>query len=155
MTSVTIWVDADACPNVIKEILYRAAIRTHCPLVLVANARLTYPASALIRSVQVEKGFDSADHYIVAQMAAGDLVITADIPLAYDVIQKQGHALNPRGELYTTNNIKQILDFRHINEQIRATGERTTGPSVLGNKDKIVFANALDKWLAKHKIRGN
>jgi len=149
MNKPTLWVDADACPNVIKEILYRATIRTRSTLILVANSRLTYPPSTYIRSVQVEKGFDSADNYIVMHLKPGDLVITADIPLAYDVIQKKGHALNPRGELYTANNIKQILDFRDINEQMRASGMRSGGPAPLGIKEKTTFANALDKWLAK------
>lgn len=147
-----IWVDADACPKMIKEILFRAAMRTNTPLTLVANSYLTYPKSPLIRFVQVEKGFDSADHYIVSQVKTHDLVITADIPLAAEVIDKQGLALNPRGELYTENNVRQRLNIRDINEQLRATGQNIGGPSALSIKEKTAFANALDRCLAK-KIR--
>lgn len=146
-----IWVDADACPKMIKEILFKAAIRTQTPLILVANAFLSYPNSLFIRSVRVEKGFDSADHYIVGQVVAHDLVITADIPLAADVIAKQGVAINPRGELYTENNIKQRLQFRDMNEQLRSIGERTGGPAALSIKEKTAFANALDRCLAKKR----
>lgn len=144
-----IWVDADACPKMIKEILFRAAIRTKTSLTLVANSFLTYPRSPLIRFIQVEKGFDSADHYIVDHLKAHDLVITADIPLAADVIAKQGLAINPRGELYTENNIKQRLNIRDINEQLRATGQNTGGPAALSIKEKTAFANTLDRCLAK------
>lgn len=146
-----IWVDADACPKMIKEILFKAAIRTQTALILVANSFLSYPNSPFIRSVRVEKGFDSADHYIVEQVAAYDLVITADIPLAAEVIAKQGIAINPRGELYTENNIKQRLQFRDINEQLRSIGERTGGPAALSIKEKTAFANALDRCLAKKR----
>ncbi|MCL9684517.1 YaiI/YqxD family protein [Legionella maioricensis] len=144
-----IWVDADACPKMIKEILFRAAIRTKTHLTLVANAFLTYPNSPFLHSVRVEKGFDTADHYIVSHMEAQDLVITADIPLAADVVAKLGLAINPRGEIYTENNIKQRLNFRDINEQLRSTGERTGGPAALSIKEKTAFANALDRCLAK------
>ncbi|CEG55595.1 YaiI/YqxD family protein [Legionella fallonii] len=146
-----IWVDADACPKMIKEILFRAATRTQTHLILVANSFLTYPNSPFIRSVRVEKGFDSADHYIVAHLIAHDLVITADIPLAAEVIGKQGVAINPRGELYTENNIKQRLQFRDMNEQLRSIGERTGGPAALSIKEKTAFANALDRCLAKKR----
>lgn len=144
-----IWVDADACPKMIKEILFRAALRTKTNLTLVANAPLTYPNSPYIKAVQVEKGFDRADHYIVMHLNPYDLVITADIPLAADVIEKKGIAINPRGELYTANNIKQRLAFRDINEQLRSIGERTGGPAALGIKEKTAFANTLDRCLAK------
>lgn len=144
-----IWIDADACPKVIKDILFRAAMRTKTPLTLVANALLTYPSSPLITSVRVEKGFDAADNYIVQHLQPHDLVITADIPLAAEVVAKQGIALNPRGELYTENNVKQRLTIRDMNEQLRSTGERIGGPSVLSIKEKTAFANALDRWLAK------
>lgn len=144
-----IWIDADACPKVIKEIIYRAGIRTQTNIILVANSFLTYPKSPFIRSIQVEKGFDSADSYIVAHLESNDLVITADIPLAADVVAKNALALNPRGELYTENNVRQRLNIRDINEQLRATGERTSGPPVLGIKEKTAFANALDRCLAK------
>lgn len=146
-----IWVDADACPKVIKEILFRAANRTQTSLTLVANSFLSYPGSPFIRSVKVEKGFDGADTYIVTHLNAGDLVITADIPLAADVINKQGLALNPRGELYTENTIRQRLSIRDMNEQLRATGTHVGGPPALGIKEKTAFANALDKCLAKNK----
>ena len=144
-----IWVDADACPKMIKEILFRAAIRTKTKLTLVANSSLTYPGSPFIQSVRVEKGFDSADNYIVSHLEANDLVITADIPLAAEVVAKKGLAINPRGELYTENNIKQRLNIRDMNEQLRATGERTGGPAVLSIKEKTAFANSLDRCLAK------
>lgn len=144
-----IWVDADACPKVIKEILFRATVRTKTSLILVANASLTYPGSPYIRSVRVEKGFDSADNYIVAHLNPKDLVITADIPLAAEVVAKGGIAINPRGEMYTDNNMKQRLASRNINEQLRATGERTGGPAALSIKEKTAFANALDRCLAK------
>lgn len=146
-----IWVDADACPKMIKEILFRAAIRTKTSLTLVANSFLTYPNSPFIRAIQVEKGFDNADHYIVSQVKTNDLVITADIPLAAEVIAKQGVAINPRGEIYTENNIKQRLTIRDINEQLRATGQRVGGPSALSIKEKTAFANALDRCLAKKR----
>lgn len=144
-----IWVDADACPKMIKEVLFRAAIRTKTSLTLVANSFLTYPNSPFIRFVQVEKGFDGADNYIVLHMAAHDLVITADIPLAADVIAKKGLAINPRGELYTENNVRQRLTIRNINEQLRATGQNMGGPSALSIKEKTAFANTLDRCLAK------
>ncbi|CAM2846246.1 YaiI/YqxD family protein [Legionella worsleiensis] len=144
-----IWVDADACPKVIKEILFRAAMRTQTPLTLVANAFLTYPNSPYIRAIRVEKGFDQADHYIVNHVYPHDLVITADIPLAAEVVAKHAVAINPRGEIYTANNIKQRLTLRDMNEQLRATGERIGGPSALSIKEKTAFANALDKCLAK------
>lgn len=144
-----IWVDADACPKLIKEILFRAAIRTKTHLVLVANSFLNYPNSPFIRSVRVEKGFDSADNYIVSHIEAHDLVITADIPLAAEVVAKNALAINPRGELYTDNNIRQRLNMRDINEQLRSTGERTGGPATLSIKEKTAFANTLDRCLAK------
>ncbi len=145
-----IWVDADACPAIIKDILYRAAKRTHTPLVLVANQLLAIPPSPLITRIQVGQGFDVADHYIVTHLIPGDLVITADIPLAAEVIEAEGIALNPRGELYTPANIKQRLDLRNHREQIRATGVAVGGPSTLNDKNKINFANALDKLLAHY-----
>lgn len=146
-----IWIDADACPKIIKEVLFRAAIRTKTSLTLVANSFLTYPNSPFIRSVQVEKGFDSADNYIVAHLEPYDLVITADIPLAAEVIAKKGQAINPRGELYTENNIKQRLNYRDMNEQLRATGQSMGGPAALSIKEKTAFANSLDRCLAKNR----
>lgn len=147
---MTIWVDADACPKVIKDILFRAATRTQTPLVLVANAFINYPKSTLISAIQVEKGFDQADKYIVRAVQVNDLVITADVPLAADVIAKNALAINPRGEIYTKNNIRQRLSIRDLNEQIRGSGQLIGGPSVLGNKEKTLFANALDSYLTKY-----
>ncbi len=144
-----IWVDADACPKVIKEVLFKAAVRTKTPVTMVANSFLSHPGSPFIHSVRVEKGFDSADRYIVEHTNPGDLVITGDIPLAFEVIMKNSFVINTRGELYTENNIKQRLHFRDMNEQLRSYGEQTRGPAVMGDKDKKIFANALDRWLAK------
>lgn len=146
-----IWVDADACPKIIKEVLYKAAVRTKISMTLVANAYMTYPNSPYVNFIQVEKGFDSADNYIVSQVKPNDLVITADIPMAADVLANKGIAINPRGELYTENNIKQRLNVRDINEQLRSVGERTGGPKALGIKEKTAFANTLDRCLAKSK----
>lgn len=144
-----IWVDADACPAVVKDILYRAAQRTGTEVILVANAYLSTPPSPLIRSVRVEQGFDAADNYIVQHVQAHDLVITADIPLAAEVIAKNALALNPRGELYTADNVRQRLGMRDIMEQLRASGTISGGPAVYGAKEKMAFANALDRVLAK------
>ena len=144
-----IWVDADACPNAIKDILFRAAKRTEISLILVANANLVIPGSRFISTVRVESGFDRADDYIVQHMAANDLVITADIPLAAQVVEKKGLAINPRGELYTENNIKQRLGLRDRREQLRGSGVNIGGPPSLSIKEKTAFANALDKLLAK------
>lgn len=143
-----IWVDADACPAVIKEILYRAAQRTRRPLVLVANQLLRVPASPWIRALQVPKGFDVADNHIVAHVAAGDLVITADIPLAAAVIERGANALNPRGEFYSAENIRELLDLRNFMDTLRATGVDTGGPSAFGQADRQAFANRLDRFLA-------
>jgi len=143
-----IWVDADACPKVIKEILFRAATRKNIPMTLVANHAIHTPPSTLIKSVQVPKGFDVADNYIALHVQPEDLVITADIPLAADVIAKNAVALNPRGELYTPANIQHRLALRNFMEEKRSTGEITGGPKILGLKDRQAFANALDRWLA-------
>ena len=142
-----IWVDADACPVVIKEILYRAADRTHTRVTLVANQFLRTPRSAFIRFLQVGSGFDVADHEIVKRVKQGDLVITADIPLAAEVIDKGGLALNPRGELYSKENITSRLYVRDLMESFRATGIETQGPSPLNQKDRQLFANNLHKLL--------
>ncbi len=146
-----IWVDADACPSVIKDILYRAAERVELPLTLVANQPLQTPASRFIKSIQVSSGFDVADDYIVQQVESGDLVITADIPLAAEVIEKSGHALNPRGEFYTPENIRQRLAMRDFMETMRGSGVHTGGPAALNQKDRMNFANQLDSFLAKQK----
>jgi uncharacterized protein YaiI (UPF0178 family) len=147
--SLTIWVDADACPAPIKEILYRAAERTQRPLILVANQPLRPPRSPYVRSVQVSGGFDVADNHILQQMQPGDLVITADIPLAAEVIAKRGHAINPRGERYTPDNVRQRLAMRDLMEQLRSTGEVSGGPPPLSKSDRQAFANALDRLLAQ------
>lgn len=145
-----IWVDADACPGVVKEILFRAAERKELICTLVANQHIQVPRSKYIRSVQVASGFDVADNEIVARCAAGDLVITADIPLAAEVMEKGAMALNPRGELYSVQTIKQKLSMRDFMETLRSSGIQTGGPPPLNQSDRREFANQLDKVLAKH-----
>jgi uncharacterized protein len=144
-----IWVDADACPKVIKEILYRAADRVAVPLTLVANQPLQVPGSRYIRSVQVGAGFDVADNYITKQAQAGDLIVTADIPLAAELVAKGCLALNPRGELYTEENIRQRLNMRDFLDTLRASGVDTGGPASFSQSDRQTFANQLDRLLAK------
>ena len=143
-----IWVDADACPNVIKEILFRAAERLQIRTTLVVNQFVRIPPSLYIKSVQVAAGFDVADNYIVQSLAAGDLVITADIPLAAEVIAKHGHALNPRGQFYTPENIRERLRIRNVMEEMRNSGIMTGGPATLSQRDRQAFANQLDRFLA-------
>ena len=145
-----IWVDADACPGVIKDILFRAAERTGVELTLVANHSIPIPKSRHIKFLQVRSGFDVADNEIVKRLDAGDLVITADIPLAADVIDKGGYALNPRGELYTANNIRARLNMRDFMDTLRASGVDTGGPPALSQSDRKSFANHLDKILTRH-----
>lgn len=145
-----IWVDADACPGVIKEIIFRAAERLHIQTMLVANQMLRTPPSKFIRAIQVPSGFDVADRHIVDQLNPGDLVITADIPLASFVIERGAHALNPRGELYTTANIQERLTMRNFMEGLRSAGIETGGPAAFGQADRQAFGNALDRFLAKH-----
>ena len=145
-----IWVDADACPVVIKEIIFRAAERLQISTTLVANQMLRTPPSRFIRAIQVPSGFDVADTHIVEQLAAGDLVITADIPLASLVIERGAHALNPRGELYSTANIQEILTMRNFMDELRGAGVETGGPSAFSLADRQSFANQLDRFLAKH-----
>ena len=144
-----IWVDADACPGVIKEIIFRAAERLQIQTILVANQMLRTPPSKYIRAIQVPSGFDVADRHIVDQLNAGDLVITADIPLAAFVIERGGHALNPRGEMYTTANIQERLSMRNFMESLRSAGVETGGPAAFGQADRQAFGNALDRFLAK------
>ena len=146
---MNIWVDADACPVVVKEILFRAADRTQTPLVFVANQYIRVPQSPFIQSLQVEKGFDIADNEIVKRVEKGDLVITADIPLAAEVIEKDAIALNPRGELYTKNNIRARLNMRDFMETMRSSGVETGGAPPYNQTDRRNFANQLDKLLAK------
>lgn len=146
-----IWIDADACPKIIKEVLYRAANRTKICLILVANQPLTTPPSIYIKKIQVAAGFDVADNYIAQNVEPGDLVITADIPLANSVIENHGYALNPRGELYTKSNIKERLSMRNLREDLRSSGMISGGgPASLNKKDLQTFANALDRFLTLH-----
>lgn len=144
-----IWVDGDACPNAIKEILYRAAERVKVPLVLVANALLRPPPSKYISTVRVAAGFNVADSEIARRCAKGDLVITADIPLAADVVARGAFALNPRGELYTKATITERLSMRNFMSDLRSSGIDTGGPSALGQKDRQAFANNLDRFLTQ------
>ena len=150
---MAIWVDADACPNVIKEILFRAADRTQTQVTLVANQNIRVPPSRFIRSVRVASGFDVADNEIVRLCEAGVLVITADIPLAADVIAKGGVALNPRGERYTEATIRERLTMRDFMDTLRASGIQTGGPDSLSQRDRQQFAAELDKWLLKNTRR--
>lgn len=147
--TMKIWVDADACPVVIKEIIFRAAQRAEIYTTLVANQSIPVPPSKFIKSIQVSSGFDVADDEIVLRCDAGDLVITADIPLASEVIDKGGQALNPRGELYTKANIRGRLNMRDFMDTMRASGVQSGGPPPLGNRDKQAFANSLDRVIAK------
>ena len=146
-----IWVDADACPKVIKEILYRAAERVRVPLTLVANRPLWVPSSPYIKTLKVPAGFDVADKQIVDEIQANDLVITADIPLAAAVIEKGGHALNPRGELYTESSVRERLSVRDFMDELRGAGVVTGGPSEFNKGDRKEFANALDRILSQWK----
>lgn len=146
-----VWVDADACPVVVKEILFRAAERTGVPLILVANQPLNVPFSPNINVIQVAKGFDVADDEIVKRMSAGDLVITSDIPLAAEAIDKGGHALSPRGEIHTTENIRARLNLRDFMDTMRASGVDTGGgPAAFSQRDKQTFANGLDRFLTSY-----
>jgi len=154
MSSTQIWVDADACPKVIKEILFRAADREVVQLTLVANQAIQVPRSRHVRSVQVASGFDVADNYIVRHAQPGDLVITADIPLASEVIARGCLALNPRGELYTEENIRQRLNIRDFMDTLRGSGVDTGGPAALSHGDRMAFANQLDRFLAKIRSSG-
>ena len=142
-----IWVDADACPNVIKDLLFRAADRWGISLTLVANQPLRTPPSPHIQVLQVSAGFDVADHTIAQHVRAGDLVVTADIPLAAQVIAKGGHALNPRGTLYTKENMPEHLTMRHVMDELRQSGVDTGGPSPYSPRDRQAFANQLDRVL--------
>ncbi|NQD35868.1 YaiI/YqxD family protein [Permianibacter sp. IMCC34836] len=148
---MTLWVDADACPKVIKEIIFRVSARLQLPVVMVANQYLAKPASSLIRCVQVEQGFDVADNYIVQQAQPGDLVVTQDIPLAAELVEKKVAALNPRGELYTRENVRQRLNIRDFMDTMRASGEHGGGPAPFSQQDRMRFANALDSWLARRR----
>jgi uncharacterized protein len=146
---VQIWVDADACPQVIKEILYRAADRARIVTTLVANMPLRTPSSPFIAMVRVAKGFDVADHYIVQHVSPGDLVITADIPLAAEVIKRGAHALDPRGDRYSEDNVGERLAMRNLMQELRATGDIVGGPAAFGSSDRQRFANQLDRFLTR------
>jgi len=152
MSVKQIWVDADACPNVIKEILFRAANRVGIQVVLVANQPIPVPRSRYIRSVQVGAGFDVADNHIVQQLAEGELVITADIPLAAEVIAQGGYAIDPRGRLYTEDNIRERLNLRDFMDELRGTGVDTGGHAAFSHGDRQAFANQLDRFLTRHHV---
>lgn len=147
VSTFQIWVDADACPNVIKEILFRVADRLSIRVTLVANQLIRTPPSRHITAIQVPKGFDVADNRIVELLQIGDLVITADIPLAANVIEKGGHALDPRGEFYDANNIAERLSLRSFMEDLRNSGVDTGGPATFSQSDRQAFANKLDRFL--------
>ena len=146
---MNIWVDADACPAVVKDILYRAAERTRVSLTLVANKPLRTPPSPFIRTLQVSRGFDVADNEIARRVEPGDLVVTADIPLAAQVIERGGHALDPRGELFSPETIRERLTMRDFMDELRASGVQTGGPPPLAHGDRQRFANQLDRLLAQ------
>lgn len=150
-SAFSIWVDADACPKLLRELMMRASDRHHLPMTFVANQSLGIRPSALIRSIQVEHGADRADQEIVARMQAGDLVITQDIPLAAQVIEKGGTALHPRGEIFTTENVRARLHLRDYMDHLRGAGVQTGGPPPLGERDKKAFADALEKTIVKLK----
>ncbi len=146
-----IWVDADACPVAIKEILFRAAERTGITLTLVANHHMRIPPNKNISFLKVQAGFDVADNEIVKRVNAGDMVITADIPLAAEVLEKGAHAINPRGERYSVDSIRSILSMRDFMDTLRGSGIETGGPAPMSQSDRKTFANQLDQWLAKQK----
>lgn len=152
---MTIWVDADACPVVVKEIIFRAAIRTETQATLVANNFIKVPASKNITFLQVPQGFDVADNEIVRRTEKDDLVITADIPLAAEVMEKGAVALNPRGERYSDDTIKQTLNLRDFMDTMRFSGEHTGGPPPLNQSNRQAFANELDKYLVQQKRKCN
>lgn len=145
-----IWIDADACPGPIKEILFRTAQRRRVETVVVANHAVQVPRSPYIRSIQVESGFDVADARIVSSLAAGDLVITADVPLAADVVARNAVALNPRGTLYTERNVQDHLSRRDLMHELRSMGAVSGGPAALGKAEIQTFANELDKYVTRH-----
>lgn len=148
---MAIWVDADACPNVIKEVLYRAAERTKTLVTFVANQSLRVPPSPWLKTLRVPAGFDVADNEIVKRVEPGDLVITADIPLAAEVLEKGGAALNPRGERYSPATIREKLTLRDFMDTMRASGVQTGGPAAMSPRDRQQFANALDSWLTQRQ----
>lgn len=150
-----VWVDADACPGVIKEILFRAAERARIPVTLVANQWLRTPPSRYIRALQVAGGFDVADGAIVERVQPGDLVVTQDIPLAARVLERGGIAVNPRGERYTADNMAERLSMRNFMEELRGAGVQSGGPPVFHARDRQAFANQLDRWIAQRAQAGD
>jgi uncharacterized protein YaiI (UPF0178 family) len=146
-----IWVDADACPAVIKEILYRAADRVGVHVVFVANRPLRTPPSPWLRSIVVPGGFDVADERIASSVQPGDLVVTADIPLAAAVVERAAFALNPRGEFYSRENVRELLDLRNFRERLRESGIETGGPAAFSHADRQAFANRLDRFLTQRR----
>jgi uncharacterized protein YaiI (UPF0178 family) len=149
-----IWVDADACPQVIKDILFRAAERAQVVTTLVSNMALARtPSSEFVRTLRVAKGLDGADQRIVQEVQPGDLVVTADLPLAAEVVARGAHALDPRGELYTEDNVRERLAMRDLMQALRAGGELVGGPAAFRINDRQKFANELDRFLARHRQR--
>ena len=148
---MSIWVDADACPRPVKEILFKAAERTGVELTLVANHAMAVPRLPNVRLLQVQGGFDVADQEIVKRVVPGDLVVTADIPLAADVISRGAQALNPRGEMYSADTIRALLTMRDFMDTMRASGVMTGGPPALNQADRQAFAGQLDRWLARRR----
>jgi uncharacterized protein len=146
-----IWIDADACPKSLKEIVYRASFRLKIPVILVANSYMSVPPGTLVQSIQVDKGADMADSYIVAEVSAEDIVITSDIPLAAFIVEKGALAIDHRGELYTEENVRERLSIRDFMKEIRDSGIVTGGPAPFGPKDVEHFANSLNKILTKVK----
>ncbi|OUR96934.1 DUF188 domain-containing protein [Halobacteriovorax marinus] len=147
--NIKIWIDADACPKMVKEVIFKASFRLQLPVCLVANSYMSVPPESLITSIQVDKGADVADFYIVEHVGINDLVITADIPLAALVVEKNATAINPRGELYTEENVKERLSMRDFMQDLRDSGVNTGGPAPFGLKDKERFANSFNKILTK------
>ena len=149
MEKITIWIDSDACPKVIKEVIFRASHRLQLPVILVANSYMSVPHGTLIRSIQVDKGADMADQYIVDHSGQRDIVVTQDIPLAAKIVEKGAYAINPRGELYTEDNISERLAMRDLMKELRDGGMVTGGPAAFSPKDVEHFANSLNKILTK------
>jgi len=149
LEKLTIWIDSDACPKPVKEVIYRASHRLQLPVILVANSYMSVPQGSLVRSVQVDKGADVADQYIVEHCALQDIVVTQDIPLAALIVEKGAHAINPRGELYTEENISERLAMRDLMKELRDGGMVTGGPAPFSPKDVELFANSLNKMLTK------
>ena len=147
-----IWIDADACPGPVRDIVFRASRRVGAPVTLVANRPLQLPRSPLIAAVRVGPGLDEADHYLAREAGVDDLVITADIPLAARLVARGVAALNPRGEMYSTENIQERLALRDLKEELRSAGTATGGPMPYHNRDKQAFANGLDRWLARNRV---